>query len=104
MAAYRSLFFIVMFVGISLYSPVGAVECGGESDRECYVAVWQTISLYLIIALYAIAMAGVFQASCHYGEFQKQKVLFLAVFLTKPKTKCCANAAYTQSFATAMVR
>lgn len=57
MAAYSSLFFIVMFFGISLYSPVGAVECGGESDREYYVAVWQKISLYLIIALYAIAIA-----------------------------------------------
>lgn len=87
LAAYSSVFLIVLFVGISLYSPVRAVECGGESDRECYVPLWQSISLYLVIALYAIAMAvGVFEwVRGKLNKFSSASLIvscmFLAVFV-----------------------
>lgn len=57
LAAYSSIFLIVLFVGISIYSPSPAIECGGESDRECYVPLWESISIYLVIVLYVVSIA-----------------------------------------------
>ena len=87
LAAYSSLFLIVLFVGIGSYSPVQAVECGGESDHECYVPLWQSISLNLVIALYAIAMAvsGFEWVRGRLNKFSSASLfvscMFLAVFV-----------------------
>ena len=32
------------------------MECGGESDRECYVPLWQSISVDLVTVFYIFSM------------------------------------------------